>query len=178
MDKPDYLTDAQWAESRSTKASRRPAPMGRCRGQGAGGESLVMKRASSVAPEAIPWLWRERFPHRRLSVLTGPPGLGKSQITAFLAATVTTDKSWPDGSSCVVSGPVIILSAEDKAVNNKDCNLTKGSLEKFITAADEKLDDYLRRLDAGDIEEAGKSSSRVKKSFGEDRGAAREAQRV
>src|SRR6202045_837494 len=44
-----------------------------------------------------------------------------------------------------------------KAVNNKDRNFTKGSLEKFIAAADEKLDDYLRRLDAGDIEEAGKS---------------------
>jgi putative DNA primase/helicase len=72
-----------------------------------------MKRASSAAPEAIPWLWRERFPHRRLSVLTGPPGLGKSQITAFLAATVTADKPWPDGSPCLVSGPVVILSAED-----------------------------------------------------------------
>src|SRR3984893_6987524 len=37
-----------------------------------------------------------------------------------------------------------------KAVNNKDRNFTKGSLEKFITAADEKLDHYLRRLDAGE----------------------------
>ena len=49
-----------------------------------------------------------------------------------------------------------------KAVNNKDRNFTRGSLEKFIAAADERLDDYLRRLDAGDIEEAGKSGSRVK----------------
>jgi putative DNA primase/helicase len=113
MDKPAYLTDAQWAESRSTKASRRTGSNGQRGAKAPAGESLVMKRASSVAPEAIPWLWRERFPHRRLSVLTGPPGLGKSQITAFLAATVTADKSWPDGSSCVVSGPVIILSAED-----------------------------------------------------------------
>ena len=49
-----------------------------------------------------------------------------------------------------------------KAVNNKDRNFTRGSLEKFIAAADERLDDYLRRLDAGDIAEAGKSGSRVK----------------
>jgi Transposase domain (DUF772) len=49
-----------------------------------------------------------------------------------------------------------------KAVNNKDRNFTRGSLEKFIAAADERLDDYLRRLDAGDIEDAGKSGSRVK----------------
>jgi transposase len=49
-----------------------------------------------------------------------------------------------------------------KAVNNKDRNFTRGSLEKFIAAADERLDDHLRRLDAGDIAEAGKSGSRVK----------------
>jgi hypothetical protein len=76
-------------------------------------ESLISKRASDVVPESISWLWRDRFPHRRLSVLTGPPGLGKSQITAFLAATITTGREWPDGSPCGVKGSVIILSAED-----------------------------------------------------------------
>jgi hypothetical protein len=37
-----------------------------------------------------------------------------------------------------------------KAVNNKDRNFTMGSLQKFIEAADKKLEDYLKRLDAGD----------------------------
>src|ERR1700760_2683904 len=37
-----------------------------------------------------------------------------------------------------------------KAVNNKDRNFTTGSLQKFIEAADKKLEDYLKRLDAGD----------------------------
>jgi transposase/IS5 family transposase len=40
-----------------------------------------------------------------------------------------------------------------KAVNNKDRNFTRNSLTKFIRAADERLDDYLRRLDEGDVEE-------------------------
>jgi transposase len=40
-----------------------------------------------------------------------------------------------------------------KAVNNKDRNFTRNSLAKFIRAADERLDDYLRRLDEGDVEE-------------------------
>src|SRR6202040_4409048 len=40
-----------------------------------------------------------------------------------------------------------------KAVNNKDRNFTTGSLQKFIEAADKKLEDYLKRLDAGDAEE-------------------------
>ena len=42
-----------------------------------------------------------------------------------------------------------------KAVNNKDRNFTRNSLEKFIKAADERLDDYLRRLDEGDADGSG-----------------------
>jgi DDE family transposase len=41
-----------------------------------------------------------------------------------------------------------------KAVNNKDRNFKRNSLAKFIRTADERLDNYLRRLDEGDIEEA------------------------
>lgn len=40
-----------------------------------------------------------------------------------------------------------------KAVNNKDRNFTRSSLSKFIREADEKLADYMKRLDDGDAEE-------------------------
>jgi hypothetical protein len=49
-----------------------------------------------------------------------------------------------------------------KAVNNKDRNFTKGALEKFIKAVDERLDTYLKRLDEGDVAENGTHGSRVK----------------
>lgn len=42
-----------------------------------------------------------------------------------------------------------------KAVNNKDRNFTRASLERFIRDADERLADYMRRLDGGDVEEGG-----------------------
>jgi transposase len=42
-----------------------------------------------------------------------------------------------------------------KAVNNKDRNFTRNSLREFIRAADERLDDYLKRLDQGDVEDGG-----------------------
>jgi len=42
-----------------------------------------------------------------------------------------------------------------KAVNNKDRNFTRASLERFIGQADERLADYLRRLDEGDVQEGG-----------------------
>jgi len=49
-----------------------------------------------------------------------------------------------------------------KAVNNKDRNFTRNSLQDFSRAADERLDDYLRRLDAGDGEEGGTGGVRTK----------------
>jgi len=49
-----------------------------------------------------------------------------------------------------------------KAVNNKDRNFTKNSLEKFIKAVDKRLDEYLRRLDESDVEEAATGGSRTK----------------
>ena len=49
-----------------------------------------------------------------------------------------------------------------KAVNNKDRNFTKTSLAKFIKNVDERLDEYLKRLDEGDATEAGTGGSRTK----------------
>jgi transposase len=40
-----------------------------------------------------------------------------------------------------------------KAVNNKDRNFTRSSLREFIRRADERLEDYLKRLDVGDVED-------------------------
>jgi transposase len=38
-----------------------------------------------------------------------------------------------------------------RAVNNKDRNFTQASLREFIRAADEQLNEYLERLDHGDV---------------------------
>jgi transposase len=53
-----------------------------------------------------------------------------------------------------------------KAVNNKDRNFTRASLQRFIRAADERLVDYLRRLDEGDAAEVGTSGgSRMRRTL-------------
>ena len=49
-----------------------------------------------------------------------------------------------------------------KAVNNKDRNVTRNSLKKFIAGVDERLEDYLKRLDEGDAAEKGTGGSRTK----------------
>jgi transposase len=54
-----------------------------------------------------------------------------------------------------------------KAVNNKDRNFTRNSLRAFIRAADERLDDYLARLDASDAEEGATASGARTKNLAE-----------
>ena len=49
-----------------------------------------------------------------------------------------------------------------KAVNNKDRNFTRNSLETFIKFADDRLADYLNRLDEGDAAEEATGGARVK----------------
>ncbi len=65
-----------------------------------------------------------------------------------------------------------------KAVNNKDRNFTRGSLEKFIQAADERLTDYLARLDEGDVAEQGTGGARTKEPREENRDTARDARSI
>jgi hypothetical protein len=50
-------------------------------------------------------------------MIVGEPGLGKSQLTAFMAAVITTGGQWPCEEGQAPLGSVIILSAEDDAAD-------------------------------------------------------------
>ncbi len=70
-------------------------------------------RLADVQPERIEWLWPGRIAIGKLTLFAGDPGLGKSLLTAELAAHVTRGRSWPvDGSPCP-KGAVLMLSVED-----------------------------------------------------------------
>ncbi len=72
-------------------------------------EDVEMKR--------VEWLWLGNIARGKLTVMAGNPGLGKSQITAFFAATVSRAGLWPDEKILAEAGSVIILSAEDDAAD-------------------------------------------------------------
>ena len=54
-----------------------------------------------------------------------------------------------------------------KAVNNKDRNFTRASLREFIRAADKRLNEYLERLDHGDVEDGAASGGARTKHLAE-----------
>jgi putative DNA primase/helicase len=73
----------------------------------------IFRRVADIQPKPIRWLWPGRIAQGKVSIIAGNPGLGKSQVTVGMAATVSTGGLWPvDGKRCDV-GNVIILSAED-----------------------------------------------------------------
>jgi putative DNA primase/helicase len=76
-------------------------------------EGLIIRRVSDVPMEKISWLWPKRIARGKLTVIAGHPGLGKSQVTAWMAATVTTGRPWPGSDQRAEPGNVLILNAED-----------------------------------------------------------------
>ena len=68
---------------------------------------------ADVKPEDPKWLWEERIPLGKLTILAGDPDTLKSQITMNIAATVSTGGEWPFGEGKAKKGRVLILSAED-----------------------------------------------------------------
>jgi hypothetical protein len=67
---------------------------------------------SDVQPETLQWLWKNRIPLGKLTIIDGDPGLGKSHLTMDMAARVSTGTPFYGGDAREPAG-VILLSAED-----------------------------------------------------------------
>ena len=72
---------------------------------------VILTAANTITPEAVRWLWRFRLPLGGLSLIAGEPGLGKSTLTAELAADVTRGRL--DGDLQGQPHDVLIATAED-----------------------------------------------------------------
>ena len=72
---------------------------------------------SDVQVVPVRWLWADRIPYGKLTVVEGDPGLGKSQLTLAVAAAVSTGGGLPGGSgSDATAGEpadVLLMTSED-----------------------------------------------------------------
>src|SRR3981189_3754467 len=72
-------------------------------------------RFSELAPQKVRWLWPDRIPLGRITLLVSDPGLGKSLLTLDIAARVSTGKPWPDEAvSAVKSEETRVKSQEQE----------------------------------------------------------------
>lgn len=82
----------------------------------ANGEAVVRCMAD-VVPQPVSWLWQPRIARGKVTLIAGDPGLGKSQLTAALAACVSVGGKWPVDRASAPFGSVLILNAEDDAAD-------------------------------------------------------------
>src|SRR5215469_11791087 len=73
--------------------------------------ALATRRISEIEAKPVSWLWPARIARGKLTIIAGNPGLGKSQITASMAAVVTTGGRWPANGERCMAGDVLFLSA-------------------------------------------------------------------
>ena len=69
---------------------------------------------SKVESQQVDWLWQRRIPLGKITILDGDPGMGKSLLSIFIAACVSTGQPMPDGAPGK-QGKVILIAPEDAA---------------------------------------------------------------
>jgi RecA-family ATPase len=121
----------------------------------------ITVRAADVQPKAIEWIMPNFIPRGMLSSLQGLPDVGKSFLTAAIAAAVTRDDfklPSPDGSMAnCVHGDVLILNSDDSPayttvprLKSMGANLDRVHFESPdgvpLTFADERLPLLLKKI--------------------------------
>lgn len=76
-------------------------------------QGVILTCAGSIKPEPINWIWPGYLAAGKLHILAGMAGTGKTTIALALAATLTSNGRWPDGTVCRIARDVIIWSGED-----------------------------------------------------------------
>lgn len=138
---------------------------------GAGARKISLKEIclNEVEPENVNWLWQDRIPEGKLTLIVGDPGVGKSFLTAFLSKHVTTGEGWPDcPHGSVRKGSVILLNAEDGLRDTIVPRLEAAGADRskitYIKVAVENGEERLFKLDRdiSKLEESVKAKKDVK----------------
>jgi putative DNA primase/helicase len=64
------------------------------------------------APEPFDWLWPGHLARRKVCILAGAPGTGKTTLAVDFMATISASGTWPDGTKAP-QGSVIMWTGED-----------------------------------------------------------------
>jgi len=79
-----------------------------------GASPVILRRGSDIEIRPYDWLWRHYLARRKLHLLAGAPGTGKTTIMLNWFAVLTVGGLWPDGTQAPL-GDVLIWSSEDNA---------------------------------------------------------------
>jgi hypothetical protein len=77
------------------------------------GRKLDLVRLSDVEPAQIEWLWQDRIPRSKVTLVVGDPGAGKSFASLAIAAAITQGRALPDDGSKRPPSSVLLWNGED-----------------------------------------------------------------
>jgi putative DNA primase/helicase len=75
-------------------------------------EEAVITEMNEVEAEEVEWYWEPKIAAKKVTLLAGDPGLGKSFIALYKAAVISTGGKWIDGGTAP-AGDTLLLSLED-----------------------------------------------------------------
>jgi hypothetical protein len=94
---------------------------------------------ADVESEQVEWLWYPYIPKRKITLMTGQEGIGKSWLTCAIVAAISNGKGLPETDS-VEQGNVLMLSAEDGLADTiKPRLITAGADCSRVFAPKDKL---------------------------------------
>lgn len=103
------IAEARTPAGKSENGSRQAG-----NGQGNGKtRTPITVRISDVQREEVSWLWNDRIPRGKLTIVEGDPGEGKSFLSQAIAASITLGAGFPGDTKRREPETVIIMSAED-----------------------------------------------------------------
>ena len=73
----------------------------------------VLVKLADVQREEVDWLWTDRLPLGKLTIIMGDPEVGKGWLSLAIATAVTTGAALPGDSERHTPANVLILTAED-----------------------------------------------------------------
>jgi putative DNA primase/helicase len=95
------------------KTLRAQAALGRAVAKQQQEKSHTLVCAKDVIIRDKDWIWEHHLLRGALELMTGMPGVGKSQVQLHYIACLTKGLKWPDGAAAPPLANVILLTAED-----------------------------------------------------------------
>jgi putative DNA primase/helicase len=76
---------------------------------------LITRRADTIKMKEVKWLWNHRIPYGKLTVLAGNPDQGKSLVTMYIAAQLSSGRPLYGSSVVIPPCDVLVMAGEDDA---------------------------------------------------------------
>ena len=99
-----------------------------------------------VKQEEIDWLWPNRVPMGMLTLIAGDPGVGKSFLTLYMAATVSRGGEWPGSEQRTDDGGQRTDDGVDPLLQNQSSNVSGAGGRMRMEDGGQRTDDSVERI--------------------------------